>query len=471
MKDEIPVIGFLRYSREAVEKALARGEPFHFEEALPTLLDGFLRLAESLGVLQGFEGLTDPREEGHIPLPVGCAVTMCRFLYALPSFRRVGRILLRDHALLQRLGMLPVVCEEGYYHCARDDDQDEPDEPHKPFTVESVLDMLNALDLDEVQELIVTMVQALRKRQPRLFRRGLFIMDSNDFRLKGSGTHYKWCALMLWTPYGMIPVAMEFSATKGEGTGETSVGRRVVERALQAYGEGFIKTLLMDTGYLDGPGLHWLKYEHGIDWVMDPKEDMKVTESMLSKKDEKPQRPWRLVAPPRLEMPEKQLPTRKVMWLGEQRGFFTYRAPVNGCVVWDRYPADKEHPEEYDSYQVLLTSHLEWSGPQIHDHSRMRWCIESTFGVMTNQWGLGKWEIKRLAVYEAAILFMALTFGLLVVYLYEEGQPGSLRDVADRLVRQTKGKMLLVCGRAAMIVTPAILNDLHGRGLMDRPAP
>ena len=80
MKEVLPIIGFLRYSQEKVEEALARGEPFRFEDATPTSLDEFFALAGEVGVLEGIEGLTDPRERGYIPLFVGCVVTMCRFL-------------------------------------------------------------------------------------------------------------------------------------------------------------------------------------------------------------------------------------------------------------------------------------------------------------------------------------------------------------------------------------------------------
>lgn len=472
MEDDMPIFRLLRYSKEAVEKAMAKGTPIHFEDALPTTLDEFFALAGELGVWEGIEKLPDPRKGlGYIPLAIACTLVICRFLYAKESFRRVGKIMLRDHALLQRLGVLPIVCQQGYYRAARNDDEDDDNPAHKPFDIEAVLDLLNALCTEKTQAVIAGFVKRLRRRHPQLFRRGLFIMDSNHFRLKGSRQEYKWCALMLWTPYGMIPVAMEFSPVKGDGTGETSVGKLVMERVLSTYGEGFVKTLLIDTGFLDGPMLHWLKYEHNIDWVMDPRDNMNVTESVLAKMNELPQRPWRIVKPPRLEMPKDQLPTRKVMWMGEQRNFWTYGKPVNACIIWDHYPPGEKYPNGRDHYEVLMTSRMDLSGTQIHDLWRMRWCIENTFGAMTNTWGLGKWQIERLGVYQATILLMALTFGLLVVYLYEQKLKIPLRGIADRLERQAKGKILVVCGRAAVVATPEMLNDWLRRGMMVVRAP
>src|SRR5207244_1357438 len=77
------------------------------------------------------------------------------------------------------------------------------------------------------------------------------------FTLKGSRQEYKWCALLLSTPQGLFPVALEFSPVPGDG--ETTIGRRVVARALATYGEGFLRLLIMDAGYLDGPWLRALK--------------------------------------------------------------------------------------------------------------------------------------------------------------------------------------------------------------------
>ena len=66
-------------------------------------------------MLAQIEALPDPRPQPFVPLPLLVVLTMCRFLQCHKSFRRVGEVLLKNQALLQRLGVAPVVCEHGYY--------------------------------------------------------------------------------------------------------------------------------------------------------------------------------------------------------------------------------------------------------------------------------------------------------------------------------------------------------------------
>jgi hypothetical protein len=115
MSKRQPVFELLDYSLPRVEEALAQGETPHFEPAVPTWYDAFFSLCERLGVLARIEALRDPRSQPYVSLPLLIVLTMCRFLRCLPSFRRVGEVLFKQQALLQRLGVAPVVCEHGYY--------------------------------------------------------------------------------------------------------------------------------------------------------------------------------------------------------------------------------------------------------------------------------------------------------------------------------------------------------------------
>jgi hypothetical protein len=153
---------------------------------------------------------------------------------------------------------------------------------------------------------LVEAVQALRQENPQWFAEGCFLLDSNHFTLKGSHQEYKWCALLLWTPRGLFPVALEFSSVPGDG--ETTIGKRVVARALQAYGPGFLRLLIMDAAYLDGEWLRELKDDHDLDWVIKAKEGMVVVEEMRRVAQE--HGGWRPAPPPKLDLPQEQLPSR-----------------------------------------------------------------------------------------------------------------------------------------------------------------
>jgi hypothetical protein len=448
-----PVFEFLKYSLSDVEEALAQGEVPHFEAAIPTWYDAFFSLGDRLGVLAQIEALPEPRPQPYVPLPLLIVLTMCRFLHCQPSFRRVGEVLLKNQALLQRLGVAPVVCEHGYYR----------GKGRKPFDEECFSEVFRLLAEEPLQTLLVQTIQALRQENPPWFRAGWFLMDSNHFRLKGSRQEYKWCALMLWTPRGLFPVAIEFSPVPGDG--ETTIGKRLVARALATYGPGFLKVLVMDAGYLDGPWLRELKEEHGIDWIIKGKEEMIVVDEMLQMAHARGK--WRAAPPPKLDGPKEERPTRHICFTPDLYGFVTYGRPVNGCVVRDEYAPTAKHPQGKVTYECLITSQLAWKGRVIHEGWRRRWEVESTFGQMTTYWSLGKWQVELFAVYRALILIMALTYTILQAYLQPDRHHLSLQGVADRLAEQQGASHMLVrVSGCCVIVGPALLNQWVARGLL-----
>jgi hypothetical protein len=458
MPTPLPLFQFLEYSAVRVEAALARGEPPHFQVALPTWYDAFFTLADRLGLLAAIEALPDPRQQPAIPLPLLVMLTICRFLHCHKSFRRVGAILLQDRTLLERFGVAPLICERGYYQNGE----------RKPFDEERFSEVFRRLDPEALHALLVQAISALRRENPHWFKDGWFLMDSNHFRLKGSGQEYKWCALMLFTPRGLFPIALEFSPVPGDG--ETTIGQRLIARALSTYGEGFIRVLLMDTGYLDGEWLRTLTEQHGIDWIIKVKEGMIVLEEMyrVAQRGGK----WCPAPPPKLDVPQEQLPVRQICHVGELFGFVTYGRPVNGCLVRDTYPPSAKHPEGTVTLEGLLTSRMEWTGTEINGGWRRRWALENTFGQMTTYWGLGEWQIGVYAVYRTLILLMALTYAVLQAYLTPERHHQSLQGVADRLAaEQREARWLVRVGEACVVVAPGQLNDWIARGLLGPRGP
>jgi hypothetical protein len=453
MSTSTPLFAFLEYSVGAVEAAIARGETPRFEAATPTFYDAFFTLAGQLGVLAGIQALADPRSEPYVPLPLLVMLTICRFLHGHPSFRRVGEILLKDQALLERLEVAPVICEQGYYRNGE----------RQPFNEEQFSEVFRRLDPEPLQALLAQAVQALRALHPDWFRAGCFLLDSNHFTLKGSRAEYKWCALLLWTPQGLFPVALEFSPVPGDG--ETTIGRRVVSRALATYGEGLLRLLIMDAGYLDGPWLRELKEAHAIDWVIKAKEDMVVVTEMERQAKEKGV--WRPAAPPKLDLPQERLPARHLCHTPTLYGFVTYGLPVNGCVVRDRYPPSAKHPEALETREYLLTSRLYWKGAAINTAFRRRWDVEGMFGQLTRFWGLGKWQVGLFPVYRVLILLLALTLTVLQAHLTAGPARVSLQAVADRLaVQQCEPRVLVRVEGACVVAGPKLLNHWLAAGVL-----
>jgi Transposase DDE domain len=274
--------------------------------------------------------------------------------------------------------------------------------------------------------------------------------------------------LLACTPRGFFPVAIEFSPVPGDG--ETTIGQRVVARALATYGPRFLRLLIMDAAYLDGEWLRELKEQHGIDWLIKAKEGMVVVEEMH--RFAAASGAWLSAPPPKLDVPKAQLPIRHVCHTQPLYGFVTYGRPVNGCVVRDRYPPSPKHPEGKETAEYLVTSCSEWEGLEIHAGWRRRWDVESTFGQMTLGWGLGRWQIGVSEVYRALILIMALTYAILQAYRTPERHHLSLQRVADELAEQQReARMLVRVGENCVIAGPAMLNRWLAMGLLTIRAP
>jgi hypothetical protein len=169
-------------------------------------------------------------------------------------------------------------------------------------------------------------------------------------------------------------VALEFGPVPGDG--ETTFGKRVVARALQAYGSGFLRVLIMDAAYLDCEWLRELKDEHDIDWVIKSKERMVVVEEMRRVARELGERCP--VPPPKLDLPQKQLTNRHLGHNPKLYGFVTYGRPVNGCAVRDRYPLTPKHSEGLETKEFLLTNRGDGKAGAINGARRRCWDVEST---------------------------------------------------------------------------------------------
>ena len=64
--------------------------------------------------------------------------------------------------------------------------------------------------------------------------------------------------IMRWTPHGLIPLDFRIAGAGVGGEGETTIGQALLEGAVATYGPGFVKEVIWDRGYLDGP---WLAEE------------------------------------------------------------------------------------------------------------------------------------------------------------------------------------------------------------------
>jgi hypothetical protein len=407
--EEGDTLQLLRHNLRQVELARAAGEPLRIEWALPTCFDAFLSFLDKWGVVDAIEKLPDRRVNPKVALAPLVMCILCRFLIGLKSFQEVEEVLFRHRELLLRLGFTLKLVEQGAY----------PSTGHKPCDAECLSEAARMLDWEAIRGILVEAIKQLRQAYPKHFRNGQFLVDSNEFEPAGrhKGTEqeiieydgqYKVCSLMLRTPHEMIPVDFRIAKAGAGGEGETTIGQALIEGAIQTYGEGFIKELVWDRGYLDGQWLRQADERHGFRWVMGVRQDMAIYEDAiaLSKME---QSQWVVGKPPQFDDVRKR-PKRYLCRVEGLETWEGYGKPLVGLVIKDVYP-DKE------SWQVVVTPEESWSAGQIHERHRWRWGIEECYRDLTSYWQLGEKMLSRRAdIYQVLVALMMLLYSMLQLY-------------------------------------------------------
>ena len=157
---------------------------------------------------------------------------------------------------------------------------------------------------------------------------------------------------------------------------ESVVGKQVFAAAEEVLGQGAIKHLLVDRGYVDGAWISTL-YEHGTRVTIGVREDMQVFEELrnLSLFDDTV---WTTVQPPQRH--EDQPVQRSVTGFTDLQGEWTScRAPLCGCLIRDIYP-------DHTAYQGLVTTAVAAEAATILADNRKRWTEEEVFMALTRYW-------------------------------------------------------------------------------------
>jgi len=442
----------LRNNLDEVQRARERGEPLTIEWALPSFFDAFLEFMEDLGVRKAIEALPDPRQDPVVPLTALIYCVFARFLMGFESFREMGDVLFRHPDLLEKLGFTIALAESGAY----------PSTGQIPCNVECFSEVLRHVDWTAIREILVGVVMRLRETNPKLFRHGIFLIDSNHFQAaeRHEGVEQekrvrdgeeKICVLLLWTPHGRIPVDFRIASAEAGGEGETTCGQALVEGAFATYGPGFIKEIRWDRGYLDGKWLADAEVRLGFRWVMGVRDDMAIYEDAigLSRQEDAV---WVKGEPPKLDNPRE----RPKRWLFQCEGLETWTAygkPLTAVVV-------RDVAEGKVTYQVFVTPETKWDATQIHGRYRSRWDIEEFYNVVTVYWGLGeKLLARRGDIYRTIVSLMMLLSALLALFEATGHEKRTLQEY-QRAFKLGPTHLIVRCGGWFALLRPREVNAL-----------
>jgi len=388
-------------NREAVIAALKRGECVGILPAARGFLDGFAEFLLKAGILNAFEVFPDFRQRRSIPIFFFCNALVYRSLFQLDRVAPIEDTLFRSPYILRQMGFNALQIEQGFY---------ETPGGQNPFTSEAILECFAKSTPEDFLENQKEVLKRLVDYCPAQVREGLWVMDSVHFQVP-NGAHndpfsFKACVLGIWQDTVVWPVLWAFVP---ESCHETVVGKEVMAAAEEVLGEGFIRHLLIDRGYLDG---HWLTELHqkGTRVTIGVKEDMLIMEEMHNL-TRLPDAEWIEVEPPKLH--DEPRPERAIQgFIDLQHEWKSCEAPLSGCLIRDTYP-DKV------VYQGLVTTSPAATATDILQQNGMRWTLEEVFMTLTLYWQFDNLPPCRPGVAHALVHFALNAFTLLGFYLQE----------------------------------------------------
>jgi len=388
-------------NREAVIAALEKGQCDGILPAARSFLDGFAEFCWRAGVLTAFEAFPDRRARRSIPMFFFCNTLVHRPLFHLPRLQPIQRTLFRSPYIMRQLGFNARQIEAGFYQTERG---------QKPFTAQAIAEAFARSRTEDFLKNQQSVLGALWGYCPGQFRSALWAMDSIHFRVpRGAHTpelQFKACVLGVWQDSVVWPLLWMLVAPD---EAEVTVGRKLVAAAEDVIGEGTIRHLLVDRGYLDGA---WLTELHarGTRVTIGVRQGMLILEDMINL-SRMPEMTWEEVAPPKLHT--EPLPRREIMSLPAMEAeWATCDVPLSSCLIRDTYPDEVR-------YRGLVTTDPDIAACDILTDDGRRWTIEEVFMTLTRYWDIDDLPPCRLGVALAMTHFALLAYTLLGYYFQE----------------------------------------------------
>jgi hypothetical protein len=227
-----------------------------------------------------------------IPIAKLIMTYQMKMLMGIPSINLVPAKLFRQVALMKLIGYTATEMQVGF--CQRGNLAEGP--MHK----NTLADAVERLSPEELESVLNQTASRLRARGLFKGSKGHFALDATDLettaKYRGAGvkkyTEWKWDTkskkavevehfvhgfkvLIVYEVRLRLVVAAKVVPINEH---ESKFTLTLVRQAAKNLGEGVLRVLLMDRGFLDGRDLWVLKAELGIDFVVPSKDRMRVTE-------------------------------------------------------------------------------------------------------------------------------------------------------------------------------------------------
>lgn len=188
-------------------------------------------------------------------------------------------------------------------------------------------------------------------------------------------------------------------------TADLPLGRAVAGAALEVLGEGVIRVLLLDRGFIDGSWLTEL-WRQGITVIIGVRSNADLFAD-LQGLARLPDTHWEEVAPPQNH--QDPPPRREITAFSELESWSTC-APTCRGLIRDTYPDRVE-------YQGVVMTATRATAAAIYGGRQKRWDIEELLMALTRYWHFDELPPCRPGVAWAMVHFTLLAFTLLGIYL------------------------------------------------------
>jgi hypothetical protein len=382
-----------------------------------------------------------------------------KVLLGLAGMNCVGKTLFRDIALLKLIGystrQLQIgFCERGY------------GDKQKPLHKNVLADAVEKLTAQELETILNRSIQHMAEKGVFAESQGHFALDASDLettaRYRDVGmktvTEQHWSRkekkvveiekvvygfklLALYDVHLRLGVAVKVVQIQEH---DSQFTRLLLQQGIANLGEGVIRVLLIDRGFLDGLTLWQIKDEDGIDFVVPVKSNMHVTTDARAFLAQKPDNEY-LFAAERPGEGEKQTGHVKLIGIKNLTSYDQYGDeehqqhsnrtdfagnPINAIVVTEF----ERHVYAADKAKVFLTS-LSVDDPlAVIDLYDLRSLIENTlFRELKQGWFLGVFPKKSADAVRGHVYLTLLVFNLTNAFRTHTGQ-----DLAKRGIRRQR---------------------------------
>lgn len=436
-----------RRDQAEVLKALQEGEYDAIATSAQGALDELVTLAIELGVFEVLETIEVEREREGIPDEL-----LLRVLAVLPFVEAIGLsaaggYLLRDAAILLRLGFTIEQLQNGFNERHRGEGGKSEDS--KPCHVEVLREELGRID--------PASLAAFRRRAvEELFARGL--VKGQVYALDGTGLKDRHTLVGIMVVHAERALWLSWRLLDGDASEKGKDGqvvREMVGEIIDAGGTDAIEWLLMDGLYADGPLLAWLEYGCGIHPLVRLPEDRKIYKDLEGMAaggllDWTTRTDVRYVAG-RKQVRRVSIAADDHLTLWDSFQTTAARYGVEDAALWGALirSVDVDDPEDEETFAIVSPHSFPtgWAG---YSQWRWRWRVENTgFRELKEGWHLERapWSYTDDTVVAARVAFTLVAFNIAQIAKTAQG-----RHLTDRGIRRLRRELGAQYGPAPVIV-------------------